>query len=82
MQNGQSGAAEKARSAILVALGAVLAAVPLALWIAWSQEVFFGVLAVGGLCVALCLVLVDRGVPRAAKRSHSDAVGERAELSE
>jgi Flp pilus assembly protein TadB len=82
MKNGPSGAAEKVRTVILVALGAVLAAVPLALWIAWSQEIFYGVLAVGGLCFALCFLLVDRRAHRIAERSHSDAVGERAELPE
>jgi Flp pilus assembly protein TadB len=82
MKNGPSGAAEKVRTVILVALGAVLAAVPLALWIAWSQEMFYGVLAVGGVCVALCFLLVDRRVSRAAERLDSDADGERAELPE
>jgi hypothetical protein len=40
------------------------------------------VILVGGLCFALCFLLVDRRAHRIAERSHSDAVGERAELPE
>jgi len=80
MKSRQSGSAGLVRSTVVTALGIVLAAVPIALWVAWSQEIFFGVLAVGGLCAALCVWLVDLRSSRGEDRPHDDAVGERAEL--
>lgn len=47
------------RVAAETVLGLVLAATPVALWIAWEPEMLFAVLAAALVCAAL-LVLVDR----------------------
>jgi hypothetical protein len=44
-------------NAALLLLGLVLAAVPLALWLVWSEPLFYGVIAVFGLALPLYLVL-------------------------
>jgi len=43
----------------VTALGIILAAVPLALWIAWTPGLFFVVLAVGWTSAVLIIALVD-----------------------
>jgi len=43
----------------VTALGIILAAVPLALWIAWTPGLFLVVLAVGWTSAVLIIVLVD-----------------------
>ena len=45
----------------VAALGIILAAVPLALWVAWSPGVYLAVLAVGGASAVLIIALVDWG---------------------
>ena len=44
----------------ITVLGIVLAAVPLALWVAWTRSAFLIVLAVGAACVVLLGVLISR----------------------
>jgi hypothetical protein len=80
MKSGPSEPAGLIRTTVVTVLGVTLAAVPIALWVAWSQEIFFGVLAVGGLCVALFVLLVDSRAPRGEERSHNGGIGKRAEL--
>ena len=45
------------RAAAETLLGLVLAAVPVALWVSWSQALFFGVLVVAVACALLLVVL-------------------------
>ena len=82
MKNDQTRSARRIRSFVVTLLGFMLAAVPLALWVAWSQEIFWGVLAASGAFAALWILLVEvQGVPNEG-RSPSDVVGKRAELSD
>ena len=60
-------------SVIATVLGVTLAAVPVALWVAWTPLVFVGVLIVGAVSAALLVLLLDH------LRS---AVGERADRSD
>lgn len=50
-----------AREVGLVALGLILAAIPLALWVAWSEAMLYGVLAVCALATALFVLLTRVG---------------------
>ena len=60
------------------ALGIILAIVPLALWVSWSPEILIGVIAAGGVCAALLVMLWGRsGVGRV-----NDAGNSRAEVSD
>ena len=40
-------------------LGLVLAAVPPALWVAWTQAGFYAVLAIGVVCLVALVILLD-----------------------
>jgi hypothetical protein len=51
--------AQRLGSSAETGLGVVLAATPLALWIAWSETVLLSVVAVAVLCAALLVVLTD-----------------------
>jgi hypothetical protein len=53
----------------LGALGLTMMATPLALWIAWSETVFFIVLIVGGVAAALYCFLVDYEPPPGPQRA-------------
>jgi hypothetical protein len=48
---------EALRNAALIAAGLIMAAIPLALWVAWSQATLVLGLAAGGAFGLLCLVL-------------------------
>jgi len=65
------------RAASEVALGIVLAVVPLALWVAWSPAVFLIVVFSGGTCAALLIALWGR-----SESEHGDAVESRAVVSD
>ncbi|MEQ9639534.1 MAG: hypothetical protein RIM84_05865 [Alphaproteobacteria bacterium] len=54
------------REAALVVLGIVLALVPLALWLAWSEFFFYLALAVFGVAFGL-FALVVRSMSRAGR---------------
>lgn len=60
-------------SVIATVLGITLAAVPVALWVAWTPLVFVGVLIVGAVSAALLILFLDH--------LHS-AAGERADPSD
>ena len=58
------GLLEPLRWIALTALGLILAATPLALWVAWSQPVFVLILVTGGLAgVFFYLLYVDHSEP-------------------
>ena len=56
------------------ALGIALAAVPLALWIAWSPAILFAVIVTGGVCAALLIALSRlQDAPLDEARAEEDA---------
>lgn len=57
----RKGFAELLREIAMVVLGLVLAVVPLALWLAWSETAFYSVLAVGAVAMVLILALISFG---------------------
>lgn len=59
MSTARAGIAYGLTSIGVAVLGIVLAAVPLALWIAWTPGLFLVVLAVGGASAVLIIALVD-----------------------
>jgi len=59
MSTARAGFAHGVTSIGVAVLGIVLAAIPLALWIAWTPGLFLGVLAVGGASAVLIIALVD-----------------------
>ncbi len=54
------------REAALVVLGIVLALVPLALWLAWSEFFFYTTLSIFGIALAL-FALVVRSMSKAGR---------------
>ncbi len=50
---------DRLRSIGVVVLGIILAAVPLALWVAWTSAIFLVVLAMGWASAVLIIALVD-----------------------
>ena len=67
-------AADWLRAAGELALGIVLAMVPLALWIAWSPDVLLLVIAAGGVSAALLVALSGRARDETTRDSQADAV--------
>jgi hypothetical protein len=59
MSPARAGFTHELTSIGVAVLGIVLAAVPLALWIAWTPGLLLGVLAVGGASAVLIIALVD-----------------------
>ena len=59
MSTARAGIAHELTPIGVAVLGIVLAAVPLALWIAWTPGLFLVVLAVGGASAVLIIALVD-----------------------
>jgi len=57
----RKGFAELLREIAMVVLGLILAVVPLALWLAWSETAFYSVLAVGAVAMGLILALISFG---------------------
>lgn len=53
------GSAERLSSIAETGLGLVLAATPLALWVAWTETVLLSVMAVAVICGALLVLLTD-----------------------
>lgn len=70
------------RSIVATVLGILLAAVPLALWVAWSPVLFWGVLAAAGGCAALWLLLAEDRGPGSEDHPLPDETGKRTELSD
>jgi len=61
MPVGWKGSVDLLREIAMVGLGVILAIVPLALWVAWSETVFVTVLAVGTVAMGLILALISLG---------------------
>jgi hypothetical protein len=64
------------RSAAATILGATLAVVPLALWVAWTETILLAVVAIGAASAVLLVVLAERDAAIAdGSRSehHADA---------
>jgi hypothetical protein len=53
----------------LVALGLILMATPLALWLAWSKTIFFAVILTGGIAAVLYCFLIEYEPPPGPQRS-------------
>jgi len=53
------------RSGAITLLGIILAAVPLALWVAWTEAMLLAVVGAAVVSAALLVVLIDFGPPEA-----------------
>ena len=70
------------RSIAMTAVGIVLAAAPLALWVAWTEAIFFAVLGAIVVCAALFVLLAEAGHSLREYRLPADATRAKAELTD
>jgi hypothetical protein len=72
--------ADRIRSAAMTALGIVLALIPPALWVAWTESVLMMVVAAGAVSAALLVVLAEFETQTAEDQQTRHGVGSREVL--
>lgn len=78
----RTGAADQLRSIGMTLLGIVLALIPPALWVAWTETGLLVVVAVGVACAAALVVLADSQPQVVEDRHHHDDLKTRKTLSD
>ena len=78
----RTGAADQLRSIGMTLLGIVLALIPPALWVAWTETGLLAVVAVGVACAAALVVLADSQPQVVEDRQHYDDSKTRKTLSD
>ena len=78
----RTGVAEQLRSIGMTMLGIILSLIPPALWVAWTETVLLGVVAVGVVSAAALVVLADSGAQGVENRQVEASVARRRALAE
>ena len=78
----RTGAADQLRSIGVTLLGIVLALIPPALWVAWTETGLLAVIAVGVACAAALVILADSRPQVVEDRQHPDDLKTRKTLSD